>query len=260
VIPPVLLLGFGKMGQALAGGWCEGGLAPSYAIDPGSTSADSITCLASLADLPANFRPAAIVLAVKPQMAPATVPALARFAPDALFVSIMAGCTLAGLGAMLGAQAAIVRAMPNMPAALRQGITVACACPTVDFAGRSLADRLLSAVGTVEWTKEEGDLDAVTAISGGGPAYVFLLCELLEQAGVAQGLSTNLARALARRTVSGAGAMLAASETDAAVLRAAVTSPKGTTERALAVLLAEWPEPLARAVAASIARSRALSG
>jgi pyrroline-5-carboxylate reductase len=258
-LPAVLLLGLGRMGGAMAAGWREIGLAPSYAIDPNGRDLPGVTCVADPGGVPEWFRPAAVILAVKPQMAEQALPRLTRYAGDAVFLSIMAGRTLAGLGAMLGPRAAVVRAMPNTPAAIRQGISVACAGAAVGAAQRALCDALLRAVGDVVWTQEEGQLDAVTAVSGGGPAYVFLLAELLEQAAVAQGLPAELARMLARQTVSGAGAMLAASTEDAAELRRAVTSPKGTTERALAVLLAEWPAPMQAAIKAATERSRELA-
>jgi pyrroline-5-carboxylate reductase len=152
--------------------------------------------------------------------------------------------------------------MPNTPAAIRQGITVACPGPGVTPVQRALCDTLLQAVGEVAWVEDERLIDPVTAVSGGGPAYVFLLAELLEQAAVEQGIPPDLARRLARRTVSGSGALLAASEQDAAELRRAVTSPKGTTERALAVLMERqaWPDAVSRAIAAATARSRELAG
>jgi pyrroline-5-carboxylate reductase len=258
-LPPVLLLGFGKMGGAMAAGWHEMGLAPSWAIDPNGADLRDVRCVADAGAVPGDFIPAAVILAVKPQVAAQAVPLLARYAGRAVFLSIMAGRTLAGLAGMLGESAAIVRAMPNTPAAIRQGITVACAGPNVVPAQRDLCDTLLRAIGSVAWTQEEGQLDAVTAVSGGGPAYVFLLAELLEQAGRAQGLPADLARMLARQTVSGAGALLASSEEDAGTLRQAVTSPKGTTERALKVLMAEWPDAVQRAIAAAAARSRELA-
>jgi pyrroline-5-carboxylate reductase len=259
-LPPVLLLGLGKMGGALAAGWRDLGLAPSWAIDPNGAALPGISCVPDLAAVPADFTPAAVILAVKPQTAAQAVPPLARYAGGAVFLSIMAGRTLANLAAMLGDHAACVRAMPNTPAAIRQGITVACAGRSVAPAQRALCDTLLCAVGMVAWTAHEPDLDAVTAVSGGGPAYVFLLAELLEQAGIAQGLSAPLARALARHTISGAGALLAASDQDAVTLRHAVTSPNGTTERALAVLLAQWPAAVNQAIAAATERSRELAG
>ncbi len=258
-LPPVLLLGFGKMGGAMAAGWHELGLDPSWAIDPNGIDAPGVRCVRDASALPHSFSPAAVILAVKPQVAAQAVPQMRRFAGGAVFLSIMAGRTLSGLGQMLGDQAAVVRAMPNTPAAIRLGISVACAGQTVSPRQRGLCDALLRAIGSVAWTEQESQLDAVAAVSGSGPAYVFLLTELLEQAARAQGLPADLARALARQTVSGAGALLAASDQDAAALRQAVTSPNGTTERALAVLMAEWPDAMQRAIAAATARSRELA-
>lgn len=262
-IPPVLLVGCGRMGGALLAGWLERGLAPSIAVDPARPDvAPGVTLVGQAEEIPAGFEPAAVVLAVKPQNAAETLPDYARFARSAVFVSIMAGRTVAGMRRLLGPEAAIVRAMPNTPAAIRQGVTVAFAGPEVAAAQRELAETLLAAVGAVAWVDQEGLLDAVTAVSGSGPAYVFLLAELMEQAAIEQGLPPDLARLLARRTVSGSGALLAASHEDAAALRRAVTSPKGTTERALEVLMADaaWPALVSRAIAAATARSRELAG
>ena len=183
--------------------------------------------------IPAGFAPAAVVFAVKPQNAAETLPLYRRFAGKAVFLSIMAGRTIGGIRTLLGDAAAIVRAMPNTPAAVRQGVTVACPGPGVDTPQRVLCERLLQAIGVVAWVEDEGLLDPVTAVSGSGPAYVFLLAELMEQAAIEQGIPADLARLLARQTVAGSGALLAASAEDAAELRRAVTSPGGTTERAL---------------------------
>ena len=152
--------------------------------------------------------------------------------------------------------------MPNTPAAVRQGITVATAGAGVSAAQRALCDTLLTAIGEVAWVDDESLLDPVTAVSGGGPAYVFLLAELLERAAIEQGIPPDLARLMARKTVSGSGALLAASTEDAAVLRKNVTSPGGTTERALAVMMADaaWPRVISEAIAAATARSRELAG
>ncbi len=263
-LPPVLLVGLGRMGGAMLSGWQEQGMARAIAIDPVMPAGHGVgvTIVADAAAIPAGFAPAAVVLAVKPQNADAAVPPVARFAGQAVFLSIMAGRTIAGLRRLLGAEAAVVRAMPNTPAAIRQGIAVACAGPGVTAAQRALCDRLLAAIGTVAWVDDEALIDPVTAVSGGGPAYVFLLAELLERAAVEQGIPPDLARLLARRTVAGSGALLAASEEDAAALRRAVTSPKGTTERALAVLMADeaWPALVSRAIEAATQRSRELAG
>ena len=263
-IPPILLVGLGKMGGAMLAGWREQGLAAAVAVDPAlpPMPGPEVTVVADVATIPAGFAPAAVVLAVKPQMADAALPHVVRFAGSAVVLSIMAGRTIASVGRLLGETAKIVRAMPNTPAAVRQGITVATAGPGVTDAQRALCDTLLQAIGKVAWVDDEALIDPVTAVSGGGPAYVFLLAELLERAAIEQGIPPDLARLMARQTVSGSGALLAASTEDAAVLRKAVTSPKGTTERALAVLMADdaWPALLSRAIAAATARSRELAG
>ncbi len=263
-IPPILLVGLGKMGGAMLAGWRERGLEAAVAVDPMSPAAPGaeVTVVADAAGIPAGFAPAAVVLAVKPQNAAETLPLYARHAGSAVFLSIMAGKNLAGMAGLLGPGAAIVRSMPNTPAAIGQGITVACAGPGVTAGQRGLCDTLLAAIGKVAWVDDEALIDPVTAVSGGGPAYVFLLAELLEQAAIEQGIPADLARLMARQTVSGSGALLAASSEDAAQLRRNVTSPKGTTERALAVLMEKsaWPDAVSRAIAAATARSRELAG
>lgn len=245
-------------------GWRERGLAAAVAVDPvlPAVPGPEVTVVADAAAVPAGFVPDAVVLAVKPQGAAEAVPHYARFAPGAVFLSIMAGRTIAGVQGLLGGEAAVVRAMPNTPAAVRQGITVACAGPGVTAGQRALCERLLAAIGAVAWVEDEALIDPVTAVSGGGPAYVFLLAELLERAAVEQGIPADLARMLARHTVAGSGALLAAGTEDAAALRRAVTSPRGTTERALAVLMHEaaWPALISRAIAEATARSRELAG
>ena len=204
-----------------------------------------------------------MILAIKPQEAPATLPAYARFATaETLVVSIMAGRSVASMRDALGAQAAVVRAMPNTPAAVRQGFTAAFAAAGVTAAQKALADALLQAVGEVAWVGDEDQINPVTAVSGGGPAYVFLLAEVMEKAAIEQGLPPDLARRMARATVAGSGALLAASPQDAADLRKAVTSPKGTTERALNVLMAPeaWPDLMSKAIQAATDRARELAG
>lgn len=263
-IPPILLVGFGKMGGAMLAGWRERGLAPSVAVDPTlppSPGAD-VTVVADAAAIPADFTPAAVVLAVKPQSAAETLPLYARFGGSAVMLSIMAGRTIAGMRALLGERAALVRAMPNTPAAVRQGVTVACPGPGVTAAQRDLCNTLLTAIGAVAWVDDEALLDPVTAVSGSGPAYVFLLAELMEREAIAQGIPADLARLLARQTVAGSGALLAASAEDAGVLRRNVTSPGGTTAAALGVLMdaAAWPEAMSRAIDAATRRSRELAG
>jgi pyrroline-5-carboxylate reductase len=253
------------MGGALFGGWARRGLAPSALVDPSPAPCIARTSdivVADLAALPAGFVPAAAILAVKPQMADKVMAGVGRvLPPGAVVLSIMAGRRIDGIEAATGGAAPVVRAMPNTPASIGQGITVACAGPGVTAPQRDLCDTLLAAVGAVAWVDDEDLLDAVTAVSGSGPAYVFLLAELLESAAAAQGLPAGLARLLARSTVSGAGALLASSAADAADLRRAVTSPGGTTEAALTVLMdaAAWPSALHAAVAAAARRARELA-
>ncbi len=204
----------------------------------------------------------AVVIAVKPQVAAQVVPDLAPLiTASTVVVSIMAGRKLDSLGQALKTRCAMVRAMPNTPAAIGRGITVAVPL-RANEAQRALADRLLSAAGAVEWTDNESLMDAVTAVSGSGPAYVFLLAEALTEAGVAAGLPPELAAKLARETVAGSGELLHRSTLSAAVLRENVTSPGGTTAAALAVLMGQGGlAPLMeRAVAAATARSRELAG
>jgi pyrroline-5-carboxylate reductase len=264
-LPAILLVGGGRMGSALLTGWREQGLTCAIVIDPSPDARkladEKIRVFPTPAEIPQGFTPEAVILAVKPQMAAAALPAYARFANHAVFISIMAGKTLHAIVTMLGCKTAIIRAMPNTPAAVRQGFTVAAANGHASAADQALATTLLEAAGKVAWVTDEALLDPVTAISGGGPAYVFLLTELMEQAAITQGISAPLAREMARQTVIGSAALLAASDEDAANLRIAVTSPAGTTERALAVLRADgaFPDIFHDAIEAATQRSRALS-
>jgi pyrroline-5-carboxylate reductase len=247
-------------------GWRERGLDASFAVDPASDASRNagtdLTVVSSLAAVPVGFAPAAVVFAVKPQSAAEVLPAYAKFAGSAVFLSIMAGRTIGGIQAVLGGSAAIVRAMPNTPAAVRQGVTVATPSTSVTSMQRALCESLLRAIGLVEWVEQEELLDPVTAVSGSGPAYVFLLAELMEHAAIEQGIAPELARVLARQTVAGSGALLAASSESAAELRTAVTSPGGTTEAALKVLMAPdtLPKAFSEAIAAATRRSRELAG
>jgi pyrroline-5-carboxylate reductase len=203
-----------------------------------------------------------IILAVKPQVAAEIVPPLKSLVgPNTVVVSVMAGKTLSFLEGALG-DCAIVRSIPNTPAAIGRGITVAVANAKVTAAQRPIVQRLLAAVGAVEWVDDEGLIDAATAVSGSGPAYVFLLAESLARAGAAAGLPVYLAARLARATVAGSGELLHQSSLEAATLRQNVTSPGGTTAAALAVLMApDGLDPLMeKAVAAATKRSRELAG
>jgi pyrroline-5-carboxylate reductase len=263
----IILAGAGKMGGALLQGWMALGLSPAKVVvfEP-QPSPD----IAALTERGLRLNPsrdsvgdiAAAVVAVKPQMASEVLPALAPFVAGAtVILSIMAGRTLRLLADNLPG-AALVRAMPNTPAAIGRGITVAIASPRVSPEQRALVDALLSAVGAVEWITDEALMDAVTALSGSGPAYVFLLAEAMARAGAAAGLPPRLAATLARATVSGAGELLNRSPLDAASLRQNVTSPGGTTAAALEVLMAEdgLERLMTAAIAAATKRSRDLAG
>jgi len=206
--------------------------------------------------------PGVIIAAVKPQVMDAVFPPVAGLAgPDTLTISIAAGRTLKSFEAHLAPNAAVVRAMPNTPAAIGRGITVCVGNAHVTPAQKQLCETLMAAVGDVAWVDHEAAMDAVTAVSGSGPAYVFLLAECLEKAALAAGLEPDLAKRLARATVSGSGELLHRSDAEAAVLRQNVTSPGGTTAAALAVLMAEGglEELLRKAVLAGEGRSRELA-
>jgi len=265
---PLVLVGAGKMGGALLSGWLDRGLDPKavVVVDP-SPPADTGVLLqragiAAHATPPGGVTARVIVVAVKPQIIAGVLPALrAMFGPKTIALSIAAGATLANLETGLGA-VAIVRSIPNTPAMVGRGITGAIANGRVDEAGRALIETLLKAVGEVAWVDREQLIDAVTAVSGSGPAYVFLLAECLAQAAEAEGLPADLAAKLARATVTGAGELLYRSDLPPDQLRKNVTSPNGTTAAALAVLMGEGGVgPLmVKAVAAARKRSEELSG
>jgi pyrroline-5-carboxylate reductase len=263
----VALVGAGKMGGAMLEGWIKLGLDPARIAVIEPQPSPSIVALASRGlrlnpDL-GTLRPDAAVLAVKPQAAPDAMAGLAALmTPETVVISIMAGRTIAFLQAALPPGSAIIRAMPNTPAAIGRGITVAMANAFVTAEQRHLADALLIATGAVEWIDDETLMDAVTAVSGSGPAYVFLLAESLARAGQKAGLPAALAARLARATVAGAGELMHRSALEPAALRENVTSPGGTTAAALAVLMADdgLDPVLERAVAAATRRSRQLAG
>jgi len=265
----VWLVGGGRMGGALLDGWLQRGLVADHVtvIDPNLSAGATppgVTLVGDPGALSAMAAPDVLLLAVKPQVMDTVAGAYRHLGGEGTVVlSVAAGRSIAGFATLFGAQAPIVRAMPNTPAAVHRGMTVACANGAVSDTQRTLCDALLSAVGHVAWIADEALMDAVTAVSGSGPAYVFLLAECLAAAGEKAGLPADLAARLARVTVSGAGALLDPAEADPATLRRNVTSPGGTTAAALEVLMAE-PDGLGglldQAVAAAAARSRALAG
>ncbi|HET8699435.1 MAG TPA: pyrroline-5-carboxylate reductase [Gammaproteobacteria bacterium] len=266
----IVLVGFGNMGQALARGWLAAGRAPATirVVDtapPARAAAASLGLAASdaLADVEAAFRAAVIVLAVKPNQVDAVLAECrVRGTREAVHLSIAAGKTLHRLAEGLSADAALVRAMPNTPAAIGKGITALVANAAVTPAQRELCGELLAAVGAVVWLDDERHMDAVTAVSGSGPAYVFLLVECLERAALELGLAPGLAKQLALATVAGAAGYAERADVPPAELRKRVTSPNGTTQAALEVLMAErggLADLLKRATEAAARRSRELS-
>ncbi|MBE7186353.1 MAG: pyrroline-5-carboxylate reductase [Methylobacterium mesophilicum] len=242
----LLLAGAGKMGGAMLDGWLALGLRPDQVavVDPHLSddararwTAQGVRCSADATTAP----PSVMVLAVKPQVLAEAAASLTRFVgPDTLLVSIVAGKTIADLGRAFPTAQAIARAMPNTPAAIGKGMTGIVANPQVSAAGKAQVDQLMRAVGQVEWLESEALIGAVTAVSGSGPAYVFLLAECLAQAAEDAGLDAAAAARLARATVEGAAMLMVENPaTSPETLRRNVTSPGGTTAAALEVLMAE---------------------
>jgi pyrroline-5-carboxylate reductase len=265
----LLLAGAGNMGAALLAGWLERGLDPAHILvqdpappPPAKALLDRHGIAAQAVVGALTEPPAVIVIAVKPQVMDEVFPPLAKLAGKSTVVlSIAAGRTIAGFERHLPKGSAVIRSMPNTPAAIGRGITVAVGNAHVTPAQRQACDGLLAAVGEVAWVDEEALLDAVTAVSGSGPAYAFYLAECLGEAGIAAGLEPALARKLARWTVAGAGELMHRSDLGADTLRQNVTSPGGTTFAALQVLMAEdgLPKLMREAVAAATRRSRELA-
>lgn len=263
----LLLVGCGKMGGALLQGWLARGVPAERihvvepALDPSRTQVpEGVGTVADAADLPDGLSPEIVVFAVKPQAMSDVVPAYARFAgPGTAFVSIAAGTPIRFFEQRLG-EIAMIRVMPNTPAAIGHGMSVLCANARTTADQRAVAEGLMAAVGATAWLEGEALMDAVTAVSGSGPAYVFLLIECLAKAGEEVGLDPDVARTLALQTVAGAGALAVQSADDAAQLRVNVTSPGGTTEAALKVLMAaDGLQPLlTRAVEAAEKRGKEL--
>ena len=260
----ILIVGFGNMGRALVRGWLDGGIAAAAIVVADESEAARAQASAmglALAGAEADDFDV-LVLAVKPQHVNAAIRRYgAQLSDGGVVLSIAAGRTIASLQQELSPATAIVRSMPNTPAAIAQGTTVMCANAAVGSAQREFCTTLLSAVGAVFWVDDEAQLDAVTALSGSGPAYVFLLIECLTAAAIRQGLPQDLADQLARHTVAGAGAYALGADTGVATLREQVTSPGGTTAAALEVLMRD--DALAAlfdaAIAAATTRSRELA-
>lgn len=259
----LVLLGCGKMGSAMLAGWLAQGLPASsvWVVDPQPSEWLLSTGVTVNASLPS--KPALVLVAVKPQMMAEALPRLQAMGNgETVFVSVAAGITIAGFEDILGSKTPIVRAMPNTPAAISRGITAIIGNSVVETSALEEAETLLSAVGEVVRLETEEQIDAVTGVSGSGPAYVFHMIETMAAAGVAQGLSVDLAMQLAKATVAGAGALAQTSDEGPRQLRINVTSPNGTTQAALEVLMDPehgFPALLNRAVAAAADRSRELA-
>ncbi|MDC0738239.1 pyrroline-5-carboxylate reductase [Cognatishimia sp. SS12] len=259
----LVLLGCGKMGSAMLQGWLADGLPAGsvYVQDPYPSDWVKATGVHVNADLPAA--PAIVLIAVKPQMMAAALPVLQAMGNGStVFLSVAAGVSIASYQDILGDQTPIIRAMPNTPAAVGQGITAIIGNASATEAHLDLADSLLSAVGQVVRLDAESQMDAVTGVSGSGPAYVFHMIECLAKAGEAQGLAPDLAMALAKATVAGSGALAMAAEDSPSQLRVNVTSPNGTTQAGLEVLMNETtglPDLMHRTVTAATERSKELA-
>lgn len=263
----LVLVGCGKMGGAMLDGWLAEGVPPQsvLVIDPFAKDLPAgVTVIPSADQMPAGTSAQVVVLAVKPQMMADVLPLYRPLvSPDTVFLSIAAGKTIAFFQQALGEQAIIVRAMPNTPAAIGRGMTVLCAGPGISESQKIHCATLLKATGTVAWLEDEALMDAVTAVSGSGPAYVFHMVEAMAQAGIAMGLPADLSMLLARQTVAGAGELLHQSDLPAGQLRQNVTSPGGTTAAALDILMSAdggLPDVMGKAIAAATRRGKELAG
>ncbi|WP_411819955.1 pyrroline-5-carboxylate reductase [Hyphococcus formosus] len=240
-LPKVALIGAGAMGGAMLRGWLENGAvdtAASAVFDPSAGEPMKALCTEHglLLNPEISGRFDAVVIAIKPQMAEAVLPHYSAIAKDAAVISVMAGKSVARISEFLGGAEKTARVMPNLPAAIGKGVSGVYAVDQVSASERAMIETLMQATGDVVWVETEKEIDFVTAISGSGPAYFFLLTEALAEAGIALGMVPEKAHALARATCSGAGSLVAKDERSAADMRRAVTSPGGTTEAALNVL------------------------
>ena len=254
----LVMLGCGKMGSAMLEGWLKGALDPAevWVIDPNPSDELRATDVRLNEDLPEA--PGMVLIAVKPQLLDDALPQVTHLGGgDTVVLSVAAGVTIARYAHDFGDGTPVIRAMPNTPAAVGRGIT-ALVANEGGQGSLDLAARLLDAVGQTVRLESEDQMDAVTALSGSGPAYVFHMIEALAAAGEAEGLSADLAMALAKATVGGAGQLAEDSPKDPGTLRADVTSPNGTTEAGLEVLMESLPDLMRRTVAAAAARSREL--
>lgn len=259
----LVLLGCGKMGSAMLQGWLADGLPAKSVWVQDPFPSEFVTSSGVNVNAPLPEAPAVVLVAVKPQIMAEALPVLQPMGNgDTLFLSVAAGIGISHYETVLGSETPIIRAMPNTPAAIGKGITAIIGNDQAGEARMTLAESLLSAIGQVVRLDEEAQIDAVTGVSGSGPAYVFHMIETLAAAGEAQGLSADLSMALAKATVAGAGALSETSEETPAQLRVNVTSPNGTTQAGLEVLMdpeAGLPPLIEKTVAAAADRSRELA-
>ncbi len=264
----ILFVGAGKMGGAILAGLLEEGVAPSQVTVQDPSPAEEIKEFLSkyeieiVSQAAEDSKPSIVILCVKPQIMDKILPGISKLIDsNTIIISVAAGKKLSNFEAVLGIDKPIVRAMPNTPAAIGRAMTVLCANKKVSIQKREIVTNLMSAIGETAWTENEDDMDAVTAVSGSGPAYIFWLTECMAQAGIKAGLSEELAKQLARTTVSGAAELMRHSELEPSQLRENVTSPNGTTAAALEVLMGdEGLQPiLDKAIAAAAKRSKELS-
>jgi pyrroline-5-carboxylate reductase len=262
--PPLLLVGAGRMGGALLKGWLARRLGPVVVVEPNPPpnlrKLRGVTLLKNVEDAPVNVR--ACVVALKPQILKTEAARLKPVAQTgALMISIAAGSSIKSMTKAWGRGAHIIRTMPNTPGAVGEGISALYAPANISAKERKLAESLLAALGDTLWVKRETDIDIVTAVSGSGPAYIFLMAEALAAAAEAEGLPRDIAMRLARKTIVGSGALLKADPASAVQLRRNVTSPHGTTEAALKILMAEngLKKLIARAVSAARKRAKELA-
>jgi pyrroline-5-carboxylate reductase len=262
----LLLVGCGNMGRAMLGGWIDQNVKPNniMVIDPSpdnleKAAAFGCRCFSSALVIEEGYQPDVIIFAVKPQVIADVMVAYKKYTDaGALSISVAAGTGISVFEQHLGDGAAIIRTMPNTPAAIRQGMMVSVANGNVSDDQKHVCDTLMQAIGVTAWVTDEADIDAVTGLSGSGPAYVFYMIESMIQAGVAAGLTPELAQLLAKQTVAGAGQLALNATEEVGQLRENVTSPNGTTAAGLEVLMADdgLAPLMARTVDAAVARSK----
>lgn len=264
----LILIGAGKMGLSLLIGWLKGGFPPSQISVVEPYPSEELHAIAKATGikvhiaLPSSIANAIVILAIKPQMAKELLAQLAKCGTPELLISIMAGTSMATLSENFSAQTAVVRTMPNTPAAIGQGVTAALASQSTTQNQRTLTEQLFAPTGKWLWLENEDQINAVTALSGSGPAYVFALCEAMALGGEILGLTSDQSQMLARQTIIGAAALLQQSDQSAQELRESVTSPNGTTAAALNHLQdahAGLPPLLAKAMVAAKTRAEQLS-